>query len=293
MHITHIPTTPDDVAAVLGEIEALHFRPHLLDPTADLTPVLPHTGGVPGNWINASSRRPAAETGVTLYAHGGGFSRSNPRLEQLMAYRFSQATGRPVLAVDYKLAPAYPYPAALNDVVTAYRSLLDQGIPSSRIILAGESSGATLLLSALLLLKQAADPLPGAAVAVSPITDLTLASPSISTNDGKDILNHAVLDRIRTDYLAGADPGQAPQSPLHGDLHGLPPLQLSVGAQEVLFDDAHRFAQAASAAGVSIRLDIYDGMPHAFHATTLSVAATLLRHTTEWISQLPSRPCTR
>ncbi|MFG1687841.1 alpha/beta hydrolase fold domain-containing protein [Nonomuraea sp. NPDC049269] len=80
-----------------------------------------------------------------------------------MAYRFSQATCRPVLAVDYRLAPAHPYPAAVDDVVTAYRSLLNQGIAASRIILAGESSGATLLLSALVLLKQAAHPLPGAA----------------------------------------------------------------------------------------------------------------------------------
>jgi acetyl esterase/lipase len=283
MLVTHVPATPDDVAAVSGEIQALHSRPHILGP-ADPTPVLPHTGGVPGRWITASPH--LADTGVTLYAHGGGFARSNPRLEQFVAYRLSQATGRPVVTVDYSLAPAHPYPTALNEVVKVYRSLLDQGIPASKIVLAGESSGATLLLSALLLLKQAADPLPRAAVAVSPITDFTLAGRSIDTNDGKDILDRATLDHIRTGYLAGADPGQAPQSPLYGDLHGLPSLQLSVGAHELLLDDAHRFAQAASAAGVDVRLDVYDAMPHAFHATSLPVADTLLHRTKEWIGRL-------
>lgn len=283
MKITHIPTTPDDASAALDEIATLHSRPPQLDPAADLTPVLPHSGGIPGGWVTAPCTRLAAtQAGVTLYVHGGGFSRSNPQLERVMACRLSQATGRPAFAVDYRLAPAHPCPAAILDLISAYRSLLDQGVPATRIILAGESSGATLLLSALLMLKQASTPLPGGAVAVSPITDLTLTSPSITTNDGKDILDRTMLHQIRADYLAGADPGRSPQSPLHGDLRELPPLLLAVGSHEILLDDAQRLAQAASAAGVSCQLDIYDGMPHAFHATALPAAATLLRRISEW-----------
>ncbi|MFC7599980.1 alpha/beta hydrolase [Streptosporangium amethystogenes subsp. fukuiense] len=265
----------------------------VLPADADLTPVLPHTGGISGAWVSAP-RHPAGlvatETGVTVYLHGGGFEYKNPHMEQVMAYRLSRATGRPVLAVDYRLAPAHPYPAALDDLVTAYRSLLDQDVPASRIILAGESAGGTLLLSALLVLKEAGDPLPAGAVAVSPQTDLTLSSPSIDANDGQDFVNRAVLDHVRTQYLAGAQPGRAPQSPLHGELDGLPPLLLAVGSKEVMLDDARRFAEAASAAGGNVCLDIYDGMPHAFHATVLSatplpVATTLLRRVTEWVDQ--------
>ncbi|WP_245790017.1 alpha/beta hydrolase fold domain-containing protein [Streptosporangium canum] len=82
------------------------------------------------------------------------------------------------------------------------------------------SAGATLVLSALLVLKQAGDALPAAALAISPQTDLTLSSPSIDANDGQDVVNRAVLDHVRTQYLAGAQPDAAPQSPLHGDLRG-------------------------------------------------------------------------
>ncbi|MGV9771016.1 alpha/beta hydrolase [Streptosporangium sp. NPDC003464] len=295
MNVTHIPATPDDSAAVMAEMRTLQSSPPVLPADADRTPVLPHTGGVPGEWITASRHAAgptAAETGVTVYVHGGGFEYTNPHLERIMAYRLSQMTGRPVLAVGYRLAPAHPYPAALDDVVAAYRSLLDQGVPASRIVLAGESAGATLVLSALLVLRQAGVPLPAAAVAVSPQTDLTLSSPSIDANDGQDVVNRAVLDHVRTQYLAGARPDRAPQSPLHGEFHGLPPLLLMVGSKEVLLDDARRFAGAVSAAGGSVHLDIYEGMPHAFHAAVLSttplpVATTLLRRVSEWISQAP------
>jgi acetyl esterase/lipase len=288
LNVTHIPTTPDDSAAVMAELGALHSRPPVLPADADLTPVLPHTGGIAGEWVTASGH--TAEAGVTLYVHGGGFEYKNPHLERIMAYRLSQATGRPVLAVDYRLAPAHPYPAALDDVVSAYRSLVDQDVPASRIVLSGESAGATLVLSALLVLKQAGDPLPAAALAISPQTDLTLSSPSIDANDGQDFVNRAVLDHVRTQYLAGARPDRAPQSPLHGELRGLPPILLAVGSKEVLLDDARRFAEAVSAAGGDVRLDIYDGMPHAFHAivlpaTPLPVATTLLHRITEWISR--------
>ncbi|GAA3594620.1 hypothetical protein GCM10022419_092270 [Nonomuraea rosea] len=324
MYITHIPATPDGGAIVLAEIMAMQSQPPALPPDADLTPLLPRTGGVPATWVTAP-RQPAetvtpanhpAETvsttgqsadavtvahgstetistagqsaeAVTVYVHGGGFEYANPHMERVMAYRLSQATGRPVVAVDYRLAPAHRYPAALEDVVAVYLSLLAQGVPASGIVLAGESAGATLVLSALLVLKEAGDELPAAALAVSPQTDLTLSSPSIEANDGQDVVHRAVLDHVRTQYLAGARPDEAPQSPLHGDLRGLPPLLLAVGSKEVLLDDARRFAEAASAAGGDVRLDVYDEMPHVFHASALAAepgptAVTWLRRVKEW-----------
>ncbi|GAA4049427.1 alpha/beta hydrolase [Nonomuraea soli] len=290
MHLTHISATPDDSAAVLAEIRAMVSQPPALPAEADLTPLLPHTGGVPTTWVNAPHE---PETGVTIYVHGGGFEYTNRHLEQVMAYRLSQATGRPVLAVDYRLAPEHRYPAALEDVVAVYRSLLDQGMPASRILLAGESAGATLVLSALLVLKREGDLLPGGALAVSPQTDFTLSSPSIDTNDGQDVVTRAVLGHVRTQYLGGARPDQAPQSPLHGDLTGLPPLLIVAGSKEVMLDDARRFAEAAAAAGGIVRLDIYEGMPHAFHASVLSAelsptATTLLHRIQKWSGSIRS-----
>ncbi|MEV8638482.1 alpha/beta hydrolase [Streptosporangium sp. NPDC051023] len=289
MHVTHVPATPDDSAAVLAEIRAMATQPPALSADADLTPLLPQTGGVSATWVTAPD---ASEPGITVYVHGGGFEYANPPMERIMGYRLSQATGRPVMAVDYPLAPAHRYPVALQAVVAAYRSLLAQNVPASRIILAGESAGATLVLSALLVLKQDGDPLPAGALVVSPQTDLTLSSPSIDANDGQDVVNRAVLDHVRTQYLDGARPDEGPQSPLHGDLRGLPPLLVVAGSREVLLDDARRFAEAASTAGGSVDLDIYQGMPHAFHASVLAAdpsptALTLLGRIREWSGSLP------
>ena len=166
------------MSAVRAAIVAMTAGPPPLPPGADLTPPFPRADSVPGQWVNATER-PAAGAGVTLYAHGGGFEQRNPGFEQVMAYRLSAATGRAAWALDYRLAPAHPFPAALGDLVTAYQSLLDRGVPASRTVLFGESAGATLVLSALHVMRSQDMPRPGGVVAVSPITDLTLSSPSI------------------------------------------------------------------------------------------------------------------
>lgn len=241
---------------------------------------------VDGQWVNASGR-PAAEAGVVLYVHGGGFTDTDPHAERLMARWLSKATERPVFAVNYRLAPEHTHPAALDDVVAAYRNLLDRGVP--RCLLFGESAGATLVLSALLVLKANGEPLPPAVV-VSPLTDLTLSSPSLSVNDGLDTINRAVLEKVVVRYLAGARPDLAPQSPLHGDLGGLPDLLVMAGSAEVLLDDARRFADAAAAAGADVTLDVYDGMPHTFHLALLSGAplpttTTFLRRLADWTGE--------
>lgn len=279
-----------DVSAVRAALAAVTSGTPPLPAGADLTAPLPQTDGVPGQWVNATGR-PAVEAGVTLYAHGGGFQQHNAQLERVMAYHLSAATGRAVLAVDYRLAPAHPFPAAHDDVVTAYQSLLDHGVPASRAVLCGESAGATLVLSALHTMRSQNVPLPGGVATVSPITDFTLSSPSIDSPAGEDALSRPVLEHITAQYLGGAAPDRAPQSPLHGDLAGLPPLLIAVGGDEALLDDARRFASAASGAGTLVTLDIYPGMPHAFHLSALAetppqIAGTFLDRLTAWTAAL-------
>ena len=152
--------------------------------------------------------------------------------------------------------------------MTAYQSLLDRGVPASRTVLFGESAGATLVLSALHVMRSQDMPLPGGVVAVSPI----------------------VLERITAQYLDGAAPDRAPQSPLHGNLADLPPLLIVAGGDEALLDDARRFANAASA-GTLVTLDIYQAMVHAFHLSALpeapsQVAITFLDRLTTWTAAL-------
>ncbi|MEV3926071.1 alpha/beta hydrolase [Actinomadura coerulea] len=232
----HIRATTEEVAAVRARFDLLTAG--VPDPPADSgqAPALPGAGGPPGQWVNASEQS-GTDAGVVLYVHGGGFAHTEPRAERLLGYHLSKATGRPVFAIDYRLAPAHPYPAALHDVLAAHDDLLARG--AAEVVLFGESAGGTLVLSALLALKAARKPLPRA-VAVSPVTDLTLSSLSLKANDGQDLIDRAVLERVCAQYLAGARPDQAPQSPLHGDLAGLPGLLLVAGSREVLADDARR-----------------------------------------------------
>ncbi|AUA14974.1 alpha/beta hydrolase fold domain-containing protein [Streptomyces sp. SID8382] len=249
LNVIAVPTAPEAARAVRDRPDALIAVP------------LPDDAEVRGDWVRA----PGARGGALIYVHGGGFAHTMPEAERVMAYRLSKATGRPALRVDYRLAPRHPYPAALEDVLAAWRSVLDAGVPAAEVVLAGESAGATLVLSALLEIRRTGGPQPGAAVAVSPVTDFALTGASLSANDGKDVMNRAALDSLRARYLAGAPADRAPQSPLYGDLRGLPPLLIAVGAHEILLDDARRFAEAAGAAGVSVRLEEYADMPHAFH----------------------------
>ncbi|WP_030800328.1 alpha/beta hydrolase fold domain-containing protein [Streptomyces sp. NRRL S-337] len=273
--------TPEQSATVRERLARLADGIPDLPADTDLTPALPVTGA----WTNASGQTPA-EAGVVLYVHGGGFSGSQPDAERVLAHHISAATGRPVLGVDYRLAPEHPYPAALHDVTAAHRALIDHGVPARRIVHFGESAGATLVLSALLCLKAAGDRLPGAAVVVSPLADLTLSSPSLTAGQDRDTVSKAALERVCARYLAGARPDAAPQSPLHGDLSGLPALLIAAGGAEVLADDARRLAAAAEAAGTTTELDLYADLPHVFPLALLSgptpATDTFLRRLAEW-----------
>jgi acetyl esterase/lipase len=285
----YIRATSEEVAAVRARFELLAAGVPDLPADADRTPALAGVGGAAGRWVNASGRS-AVEAGVVLYVHGGGFAHTEPRAERLLAYHLSKATGRPVYALDYRLAPAHPFPAALEDVLAAYDDLLAAGAPE--VVLFGESAGGTLVLSALLALKAAGRPQPRA-VAVSPVTDLTLSSPSLQANDGLDLINRAVLEQVCAQYLAGARADGAPQSPLRGELAGLPPLLLVAGSVEVLADDARRFAAAAQDAGSEVALDVYEGMPHVFHlaaltGTPLNTTTTFLRRLADFTTRRPA-----
>lgn len=239
-----------------------------LPDAARTEPLLPGTSGVPGDWVDADGTGLSA--GVLLYVHGGGFEFESPQIERVMAHRLSRAAGRPALRVGYRLAPAHPFPAAVDDVVAVHRSLVAQGVPPGRIVLAGESAGATLLLSALLVLKEAGEVLPAGAVAVSPLTDFAAEGGSRTDNEGRDLVAGSMMGHIGPNYLGGAPADAAPQSPLYGDLAGLPPLLLVAGEDELLLDDARRFAEAAAEQGTRVALDLYEGMPHVPHFAVLA-----------------------
>ena len=135
----YIRAAPEEISAVKAQLELLAASIPDLPAGADRGPALPRGSGVSGQWVNAS-RRSAMDAGVVLYVHGGGFAHTEPRAERLLAYHLSKATGRPVFALDYRLAPAHPYPAALDDVLAAHDSLLAGG--AAEVVLFGESAAA-------------------------------------------------------------------------------------------------------------------------------------------------------
>jgi epsilon-lactone hydrolase len=221
-------------------------------------------GGVPAEWVAAPGVSPGR---VLLYFHGGAYQIGSPAtLRQLVALLSGAARAR-ALSVDYRLAPEHPFPAAIEDALAAYRWLLASGIDPALIAVAGDSAGGGLALGALAALRDAGEPMPAAAVLLSPWTDLALTGESLRTRAAVEMMvKPEGLPETAALYLAGADPRHPYASPLYADLHGLPPLLIHVGDAEVILDDSTRLAASASEAGVEVSLEIWDEMPHVFPA---------------------------
>ena len=201
-----------------------------------------------------------------LYLHGGGYVSGSPVLYRDFIWRIATAARARVTILDHRLAPEHPFPAALDDVVTAYRRLLKNGADPRRTAIMGESSGGGLVFSALLRLRDEGSPLPAAAVALSPWTDLALTGESLRRNAEADpMIRSNEGPRLASYYLAGADPRTPYASPLYGDPTGLPPALIQVGSDEVLLDDSVRMAERMRAAGCEVELEIWPRMPHAWH----------------------------
>lgn len=215
-------------------------------------------GGVPGEWL--LSRRPGPRTLVFL--HGGAFVACSPGTHRPMTSAFARRGFR-VFAPAYRLAPEHPFPAALDDVVSVYRALLDEGLDPGTIALGGDSAGGGLALSALVRLRELSWPLPAAAILFSPWTDLAGTGASLRTNAGRDpLFDPSHFTAVAGHYLGTADPLTSLASPLHADLGGLPPILLHVGESEILRDDSVRVAERVRAAGGIAEIDVVAVVPH-------------------------------
>lgn len=216
--------------------------------------------GVPGLLLAAEG---ASEQDLILYLHGGGYAIGSSLTHRDLGWRLSAVSGARVLLLDYRLAPEQPYPAAVQDVLAAYRWLLGHGVGPARLVLAGDSAGGGLAVAALVALRDAGGKLPETAVCLSPWVDLTLSGASLLTNAGADpTLSPAHLRQYAALYLRDTDPATPLASPLFADLAGLPPLFIQAGAAEILLDDARRLAERAEAAGVAVTLDVWPAMFH-------------------------------
>lgn len=203
---------------------------------------------------------------VILYIHGGAFVSGSIKSHGGLAGRIAKAANAPVYFIEYKLAPEYPFPAGLYDVTSAYRSLINKYGSSKQIGLCGDSAGGNLLLSALRIFNEEADPMPGACAALSPTVDLTCSLSSFERNSSHDVfITRQGLQEDIEQYLAAHDAKDPLASPLYGAPINYPPLLIQVGGDEVLLDDAREFTNRAAEAGGTVKLEIYERMIHGWH----------------------------
>ena len=204
---------------------------------------------------------------VILQLHGGGYIGAMRNAYRMFAGLYNEVgKGMSVLTIDYRVAPENPYPAALEDAVSAYQWLLDQGWFAEDIIVAGDSAGGGLAMALCHYLKDYGIQLPCGIVAMSPWTDLMASGESYDTNYERDPLFGNTRDSLiyNKDYVGDHDPMDAYISPLYGDFRGFPPMLIQVGSYEMLLSDSVSVASKARHQGVKVRLSIYDGMFHIF-----------------------------
>ncbi|MFF3574619.1 alpha/beta hydrolase [Nocardia jiangxiensis] len=211
-----------------------------------------------------------ARPGTLLYFHGGSHVVGSPRTALGLTGGLVVRTGVSAISLDYRLAPEHPFPADVEDVVAAYRELLEQGNAPESIAFAGDSAGGGLTITGALAARDAGLPLPAAILAFSPGVDATRTGESMQTKAAADpLLTRAGIDRLSTLYVGDQDRRNPLLSPaVTADLTGLPPILVQVGTNELLLDDARRLALRAADADVDVILDITAKVPHVFQSFT-------------------------
>jgi epsilon-lactone hydrolase len=232
-----------------------------LPPDVAVEPV--SANGVRAEWTSTPR---ADRDAALLYLHGGGFVIGSLDSHRHLVAEAGRAANASALALDYRLAPEHRFPAAVEDALSGYRFLLSRGYRSGRIVIAGDSAGGGLVVSAMIAIRDAGLPQPGGGWCISPWVDLEAIGATMSTKAAADptVQKAGILDMAQL-YLNGADPRSPLAAPIYANLTGLAPLLVQVGAAETLLDDAIRLAKAAGAADVRVDLQIWPEMIHVWH----------------------------
>ncbi len=208
-------------------------------------------------------RPPSVIAGPALiYLHGGGYILGSAKTNLVLPVRVSEAAQMPVLSVEYRLAPEYPFPAGLDDAVSAYQALLKAGYDPKGIGVFGDSAGGGLTLALALRLRELELPQPGALVAISPSTDRTRAGDTQATLSDFDVVLGPLRPGEADLYAGDAQLDHPLVSPVYADLRGIAPLLIQVGTRERLLSDAIRLARNARRDKVDCTLDVWEGMWH-------------------------------
>ncbi len=248
----------DDVASTRAAMAPLHGHPLAPDTEVHRSPM----GGVGTGRLS----RPGSDgsPGLALFIHGGAFVSCDLDAYLFYAEFVADWTGLPVLTVDYRLAPEHPGPAALEDCLSVYRSLLESGQDPCRLVCIGDSCGGGLVLSTVMAARDSGLPVPAGLVSLSGWVDLDTAGYGPGPPALRDaFITEGFLRARARDYVGpGGDPRAPWASPARGDLAGLPPLLAQVGETDVCRLDAERLVTKANTVGVDARLDVVAGGIH-------------------------------
>jgi monoterpene epsilon-lactone hydrolase len=219
--------------------------------------------GLRGEW----SLAPGSDASrALLYFHGGGYCSGSILSHRRLVTEAGRAARIRTLAIEYRLAPEHPFPAAFDDTLAGWRFLRQSGIAADHIAVGGDSAGGGLTIGLINRLRDAKESPPGCAWLLSPWTDLTLSGSTLATKDAVDpIIHRAYLAELIEAYLPAAVERNDPRvSPLYADLGNFSPTLIQVGACETLLEDSTRFAAAAGSANVDVTLEIWPDMIHAW-----------------------------
>ena len=245
---------------------------------ADVAPVTGIDGAIPG---------PAGDIPYRLYApandaadylpgfvffHGGGMVGGSIETHDLIAAALAQTTGCRLVSVDYRLAPEHQFPAAVEDAITATRWVFERarslGIDAERLVVGGDSAGATLAAVVCQELRRSGGPAISAQCLICPALDFEDTSPSREAFAENHLLDMATLEADLALYLpAGTARSNPLVSPLRAlDLSGLPPAIIHTAEFDPMRDEGNAYAKRLMAAGVVVEHVCHDGMIHNFHA---------------------------
>jgi acetyl esterase/lipase len=221
-------------------------------------------GPLKGEWVRMPNSSPDR---LILYFHGGGYIAGSPETHRALIARLTQAGEATAFSLAYRLAPEFAFPAAVRDGIDAYRHLILKNVSPQQIVFAGDGSGGGLAFAVLHAARNANLPIPAACVALSPWADLSLSGWSVLQNAKSDTaLNWELLFVSARHYLKKTNPADPYASPAFASFKDFPPIMVHAGSLEMLRDDASRIGDRAADAGVSVSVEIYDGMQHVFQA---------------------------
>lgn len=222
--------------------------------------------GLYAEWLTPKNHM---EGKLLLYLHGGGYVIGGCDMHRQMVSHIARAGRIRTLLPEYRLAPEHKFPAAIEDAVAIYRSLLEMGIKAEDIIIAGDSAGGGLTVATMLALRDAGDSLPAAAVLLSPFLDVTGSGESIKTRAAEDPWFHPEYLSHIADYYCEPHQRRFPLvSPVFADIEGLSPMFIQVGDDEILLSDSQRIADQCIAAGIEVELEVWPEMWHVFQVFT-------------------------